>query len=928
MLLAMGRFVVYCILLLCALPCFGQFDYTRFSIEINRQKHQAKSDSGVLNQQLRFSMQPMAHTNEHIITLQNISTDTLEIRNYLPLSSDRSEAYITGLGEHGLSRTHLFSPGKIPVNIICPDNAWEMGVNCFVMQDGSKSVYLARRDRNSILRGQRRRFETILFPGGSVSYRQYHHAYEGSWQEGLRIICQQKYLYDLPSFDNTLFERKDLQWMRHSYVMHLMQAWDKFFYDATDKQYHLAEFIQRGKKLYGGDEVIGIWPTWPSLGLDQRNQFDLFRDLPGGTPKLKELSAQMRKSGTRFFVCYNPWDESTRSEGHLAGLGNLVKATDADGVVLDTRGASSKELQEAADKVRPGVVMYSEGMAVPKDMPGIVSGRVHNALYYPPMFNLNKFIKPEFAIFRVAELYKEPIRREFATSFFNGYGTEINMFAPGQPGWTEEQYKYLGRTSRILRENTHNFVSGVYTPLLVTTSDSIWVNEWKNNDKIIYTIYSIIPGGYRGQLFNVQPKDGYHFVDLWHHKLLTPQGPVRQEGWDPGRQQKSTQIYSVYHIEAETDAFASKWLGTNNEGEVDCIARLPILISAARNGDKLKVSARRGKTIKIWAGHPSYDKLPFETGISPREISLQETFGRFEGDFVVQLFDDGILLDETIVSLPAGEPRMVSNTNDRNAIKAKTSAAAVPDGMVVIPSGQFTFKESHGDEFIAYPKQYVDSSFDMPSFYMDKHPVTNLQFKKFMDATRYRPIDTVNFLRHWISGRIKKGEEQFPVVYVSYEDAKAYAKWAGKNLPTEIEWQYAAQTPALNEWPWKQAVPVKRKEEVVTETLTVTSIEGIDSSLCNLGNGQLYPVGKYPQGANPYGLQDLVGCVWQLTNDVYMSGSYRYILLKGGSYFKPSSSWWYVQSGPRELHYRQFLLRVSPGFERNGTVGFRCMKSK
>ena len=79
-------------------------------------------------------------------------------------------------------------------------------------------------------------------------------------------------------------------------------------------------------------------------------------------------------------------------------------------------------------------------------------------------------------------------------------------------------------------------------------------------------------------------------------------------------------------------------------------------------------------------------------------------------------------------------------------------------------------------------------------------------------------------------------------------------------------------------------------------------------------------------GANPYGLQDLVGSVWQLTNDVYMSGSHRYIMMKGGSYFKPSSSCWYVQGRPRELHYRQFLLRVSQGFERNATVGFRCMK--
>ena len=246
--------------------------------------------------------------------------------------------------------------------------------------------------------------------------------------------------------------------------------------------------------------------------------------------------------------------------------------------------------------------------------------------------------------------------------------------------------------------------------------------------------------------------------------------------------------------------------------------------------------------------------------------------------------------------------------------------------MIKIPAGKFHFKTSHGDSFIPYPKQDQDSTFNMQSFYMDKFPVTNRQFQQFLQASKYQPSDTANYLKHWIKGKIPAGKENFPVVYISYEDAKAYVKWAGKRLPTEVEWQYAAQTPALNEWPWKQINPVKRKEQFVTATLTVSNLEGIDSSLCNLGNGKLYAVGKYPQGANPYGLQDLVGSVWQLTNDLYMNGSYRYIIMKGGSYFKPSSSWWYVQGGPRELHYRQHLLRVSQGFERNATVGFRCVK--
>jgi formylglycine-generating enzyme required for sulfatase activity len=209
---------------------------------------------------------------------------------------------------------------------------------------------------------------------------------------------------------------------------------------------------------------------------------------------------------------------------------------------------------------------------------------------------------------------------------------------------------------------------------------------------------------------------------------------------------------------------------------------------------------------------------------------------------------------------------------------------------------------------------------------MDKHPITNEEFHAFIQATNYTPKDTTNFLKHWPNGIYTKGEERFPVIYVSYEDAQAYAHWAGKRLPTEVEWQYAAQTDKLLEWPWKQVKPVTRKEQVVTETLTVKAIEGIDPKHANLGDGKLYAVGSYPKGANPHGLLDLSGCVWQLTNDIYESGSYRYIIMKGGSYFKPSSSWWYVQGGPRELHYRQALLRVSEGFERNATVGFRCVK--
>lgn len=837
------------------------------------------------------------------VRFTNTSADTVTLSNVVPLGRADKSVYITGKGKHGLSRSHLFLPGRQPVNCILPDNAWELGYSGTPLADGLSVCALVRRDRSSAEKATVRRFETVLAPGGSIAYNFFADVYSGDWQQGIRKIFQERYLYDVDRFDNSLFEREDLKWIRHTYVMHLIMAWDKFYHDSETGQSGLPAFIARGRKLYGGDDVVGLWPTWPTLGIDQRNQFDMFRDLPGGMARIRRDAEYCRSQGTAFFLCYNPWDASTRSEGHMDGLYDLIMQTGADGVVLDTQGGSSTELQDAADSAKAGVIMYSEGFAVPKDMQGIVSGRVHNALYYPPMLNLNKFIKPEFTIYRVAELMKEPIRREFATAFFNGYGTELNIFAPGQPDWVDEQYRYLGRTSRILRENTHNFLVRDFKPLIPTLVDSVFVNQWPMAEKTLYTIYSIRPEGFSAPLFEVIPTAGSHFVDLWNHEEVEP---VLRDG--------------LHYIPARIHAFNRFELGTNNEGEVGCIAQLPMILDVELYNNTLRIHASEGQQIKVWAGAPDYGKQPVELTAGNHELDVFAHFGRHEGKLIVQLFDEGILLDQRVATIRAGTPRLASKVEP-------TPTAGDTGGMIGIPAGSFVFHATNGDEFISYPKHDEGRTLALPAFRMDRYPVTNADFLRFMEASGYQPGDTANFLKHWQGGKPVRGEERYPVVYVSYEDAQAYARWAGKRLPTEVEWQYAAQTHDGREWPWSNDTgDIRRELEPVTNSLTVYRIKGIDPKLANLGDGKPYPVGRYKRGANPYGLEDLVGSVWQLTNDVYKSGSYTYIMMKGGSHFNPTSSWWYVQGGPRELHYRQYLLRVSQGFERNATVGFRCAK--
>ncbi len=811
-------------------------------------------------------------------TIKNLSTtDTLTIENVVPFGENPEHVYITGLGDHRLSRSVIYRPGFGPIGVLLPDNAWELGYGILPLSDGNAVAGLAR--RKSWDKAQKKRFETILYPGGEVTYELWYEPFTGDWQEGLRLMFQKHFLFDLEQFDTSLFERPDLAWIRKAYAINLMMAWDKDFYNPRYNIYYLSKTLDKARTLIGGWDVVGIWPTWPALGLDQRNQWDMFRNLPGGLKELKRITADAHQVGTKIFLCYNPWDESTTATSfaeQMGGMTEMLKATDTDGVVLDTRGSSSAEIQAAGDAAKKGVIMYSEGMAVPKDMPGIISGRVHNALEYPPLLNLNKFIKPDFAIFRVAELAYGPILREYNLSLFNGHGVEINQFQPGRPEWVDEQYKHLGRALMILRSNSEVFNYGQYTPLITTLQDSIYVNQWKSSHKTLYTIYNANPEGFSGALFDLEVPPSHHAINLWTHE------PV---------------VIKNGKAQLKLDGFAPNQLGTNNEGSVSAVAVFPRILKVSRKNDDMMIESPPGQ-LKLSINKPTYDKVPYELEGGTHNLSLSKTFGLQEGTVVIRYLVDGELKDEVVFELRPSEPWLVSKSTN-------TAGNNVDSLSVKIPGGNYHYKvDPREGEFLPYPKIDERDTL-MPGFWMDRYPVTNAQYYDFLVATCYRPNDDTNFLKHWPGGRPKKGEENFPVVYVDIEDARAYAEWKGYRLPTELEWQFAAQAgDGKNTWPWGAEM---------------------DSTKTSKGDGQPYAVGQYPEGKNNLGLEDLVGNVWQLTNDVYFNGTNGFVMIKGGSYFNPSSSWWYVKGGPQPLPWRQMLLRVSPGFERSATVGFRCV---
>ncbi|HKF50015.1 MAG TPA: SUMF1/EgtB/PvdO family nonheme iron enzyme [Terracidiphilus sp.] len=244
-----------------------------------------------------------------------------------------------------------------------------------------------------------------------------------------------------------------------------------------------------------------------------------------------------------------------------------------------------------------------------------------------------------------------------------------------------------------------------------------------------------------------------------------------------------------------------------------------------------------------------------------------------------------------------------------------------PDGMIRIPGGEFEFRvrgiEIEGDVSegidVQYPwedspRRFHDRVLQVEPFFIDKYPVTNAEFKQFLDATHYSPEDKINFLRDWKDGNYPQGWDNRPVTWVSLEDARAYAQWAGKRLPHEWEWQLAAQGTDERAYPWGS--------------------EWIAANVPTPDNGRTMrgpdAVDAHPEGASPYGVMDMVGNVWQWTEE-FEDDHTRAAIVRGGSYYQPQGSIWYFPEAYRNDEHGKYLL-MAPGYDRSGGIGFRCVK--
>lgn len=223
---------------------------------------------------------------------------------------------------------------------------------------------------------------------------------------------------------------------------------------------------------------------------------------------------------------------------------------------------------------------------------------------------------------------------------------------------------------------------------------------------------------------------------------------------------------------------------------------------------------------------------------------------------------------------------------------------------VFVPGGGYIYRVTHrvmeGDCGCDHDPLWTV----VPSMYVDKYPVTNGMYAEFLTGSGYVPKDPTNFLKHWRDGSPLPEDMDKPVTWVSLADAQAYALFYDKSLPTDIEWQYFASGTGRLHWPWGDEYD---KSKLNADPL-----------------GGLTLVNAFPGGVNEYGLFDLAGNAWEITQ-AGDDGMHRFMLLRGGSYYR-APDFWHALGGPcaNNAHLKCPLL--NEGLNRNSNVGFRCVK--
>lgn len=317
------------------------------------------------------------------------------------------------------------------------------------------------------------------------------------------------------------YDREDLQWYKKVLYQHFTFAYSKEVFDYDTKLFNPERLIEDGKAFGGYDSVL-LWFQYPRLGVDERKQWDFYRDIPGGLAGMRDFTRRCHKEGVRVFLPYKPWDiryDETHEE-ITKQVVELIRETEIDGIWFDTMDQVPEGFREKIDAVRPGVVFCTE--VHPAFISSIETITGHWDQFFDkvtmPHSYILRYLFPEnnapiTSRWKVGESKDMLINR----ALFNGTGFAVwqDIFGAWLP-FDDKQKAVLAKWKAQLLSHFDTYFGKDPIPMYPTLQKGLYANRFRADDgkETIYAVYNATNEPITGPILRV--KNTTECTELWN----------------------------------------------------------------------------------------------------------------------------------------------------------------------------------------------------------------------------------------------------------------------------------------------------------------------------------------------------------------------------------------------------------------------------
>ena len=309
-------------------------------------------------------------------------------------------------------------------------------------------------------------------------------------------------------YDGSAYALPEFAWTRSCFSVALAWLWDELLYDHEAGRFTPKRFCAHGEREFGGFDGVVLWHAYPVIGIDQRNQFDFYRDVPD----IHELIGELHARGVRVFVDYNPWDVGTRREpvDDDEAIAELVRELDVDGVFLDTMKVARPGLRTAVDAGRPGVAFEGES-TVPLER--ICDHHLSWAQWFadsavPGVLRAHWFEQRH--MLHQTRRWNRSHAEELHSAWLNGVGVLVWESVFGSwVGWNERDKALLRAMLPLQRLHSELLATGEWTPLAAHSGGvrpHVVASRFSDADTTLWTVANRTDQPFSGTLFGADVK--------------------------------------------------------------------------------------------------------------------------------------------------------------------------------------------------------------------------------------------------------------------------------------------------------------------------------------------------------------------------------------------------------------------------------------